>query len=53
MELDSHHQNTITAIKIHTGSKENAVKISSSSIDGQIILWDLQTLVRQMKNLAL
>lgn len=53
MELDSHHQNTITAIKIHTGSKENAIKISSSSVDGQIILWDLTTLVRQMKNLKI
>ncbi len=53
MELDSQHQNAITALKIHTGSKENALKISSSSIDGQVILWDLQTLVRQMKNLAL
>ncbi|CAL8083516.1 unnamed protein product [Orchesella dallaii] len=53
MELDSQHQNAITALKIHSGSKENALKISSSSIDGQVILWDLQTLVRQMKQLAI
>jgi len=53
MELDSHHQNTVTGLKIHTGSKENAVKISSASVDGQIILWNLQSLVRQMKNLAM
>jgi actin related protein 2/3 complex subunit 1A/1B len=53
MELDSLHQNTITAMKIHTGSKENACKISSSSVDGQIILWDLQCLVKQMRKLAI
>jgi actin related protein 2/3 complex subunit 1A/1B len=53
MELDSQHQNTITAIKIHSGTKENAIKISSSSVDGQIILWDIQNLVRQMKNLGI
>jgi actin related protein 2/3 complex subunit 1A/1B len=53
VELVSQHQNAVTALKIHTGSKENALKISSSSIDGQVIVWDLQTLVRQMKQLAL
>lgn len=53
MELNSLHQNAITALKIHSGSKEKALKISTSSIDGQIILWDLQALVYQMKLLAL
>ncbi|CAG7728083.1 unnamed protein product [Allacma fusca] len=53
MELDSLHQNAVTALKIHTGSKENAIKLSTSSIDGQIILWDLQTLVRRMKQMVL
>jgi actin related protein 2/3 complex subunit 1A/1B len=52
-ELNSLHQNAITALQIHSGSKENALRISTSSIDGQIILWDLATLIRQMKQLAI
>jgi len=52
-ELNSLHQNSITALQIHTGSKENGLKLSSSSIDGQIILWDLKTLVRQMRQMSI
>jgi len=52
-ELNSLHQNAITELNIHSGSKDSALKVSSSSIDGQIILWDLQTLIRQMKQLTI
>jgi len=53
VELGSLHQNTVTGLKIHSGSKENAMTLSSSSVDGQIIIWNLPTLIRQMQKMAI
>ena len=51
--LDCIHQNAISWIAIQSGTKEHATKISTSGLDGQIVIWDLNTLTRSMKNLKL
>lgn len=51
--LDSIHQNAITCVCIFVGSKEKAVKISTSGSDGQLVIWDLPSLERSMANLKI
>lgn len=51
--LDSIHQNSITSIVIYQGGKEAASKISTSGLDNQLVIWDLNTLTRSMKGLNL
>jgi len=42
--IQTTHQNTITQVCLHTGDKTGATKVSTSGIDGKIVIWDLQTL---------
>jgi len=51
--LDSIHQNSITNIVIYQGDKGSANKISTSGMDNQLVVWDLNTLTRSMKGLNL
>ncbi|XP_022080473.1 actin-related protein 2/3 complex subunit 1A-like [Acanthaster planci] len=38
------HQNSITQISIHSGSKENITKLTSTSVDGQVVIWNYKSL---------
>jgi actin related protein 2/3 complex, subunit 1A/1B len=51
--LDCIHQNAISWVAIYAGDKGKAQKISTSGLDGQLVLWNLNTLTRQMQNLKL
>ncbi|CAH0545970.1 unnamed protein product [Brassicogethes aeneus] len=51
--LDSIHQNAITCVCIHTGNKAKATKISTSGLDGQLVIWDLNSLERSIQGLKI
>lgn len=51
--LDCIHQNAISWVAIQSGDKERATKISTSGLDGQLVIWDLNTLTRSMQNLKI
>lgn len=51
--LDYIHQNAISWIAIYSGDKSHATKISTSGLDGQLVIWDLNTLTRSMQNLKI
>jgi actin related protein 2/3 complex subunit 1A/1B len=38
------HQNSITQISIHSGSKENITKLTSTGVDGQVVTWNYKSL---------
>lgn len=40
--LETIHQNAITCVCIHAGTKGAAIRISTSGLDGQLVIWDLQ-----------
>ena len=44
MELDSTHQNAISEILLHTGSRENVSKFATVGVDGQLVIWDCKSL---------
>lgn len=50
--LDSTHQNSITCVCIYEGDKNFGKKISTSG-DNQLVIWDLNPLVRSMKGLKI
>ncbi|XP_071954129.1 actin-related protein 2/3 complex subunit 1A-like [Antedon mediterranea] len=35
------HQNSITQVSIHTGTKESVSKLSSTGVDGQLVVWNM------------
>ncbi|XP_046584709.1 actin-related protein 2/3 complex subunit 1A-B-like isoform X3 [Haliotis rubra] len=43
-DLKTQHQNTITQVSIFAGTKSDCTKISTSGVDGNIIIWDLKSL---------
>ena len=52
--LDSIHQNAITCIFMYNGDKKKAVKISTSGLDGKLVIWDLAAnLSRSMQGLSI
>lgn len=51
--LDSLHQNAITCLCIYGGSKAKAVKVSTSGLDGQLVIWDLNSLERSIQGLKI
>lgn len=51
--LDSIHQNAITCLCIYSGTKQNASKISTSGLDGQLVIWDLNALERAIQGLKI
>ncbi|XP_022118264.1 actin-related protein 2/3 complex subunit 1A-B [Pieris rapae] len=51
--LDSIHQNAITCINLHKGSKANAKKFSTSGLDGQLVIWDMESLERSIEGLKI
>lgn len=42
--LASYHQNTITQIGLHSGTKAKCEKFSTSGVDGQLVVWDVKSL---------
>lgn len=39
--LETIHQNAITCTKIFSGVNGNVAKFSTSGLDGQLVIWDL------------
>ncbi|XP_075151740.1 actin-related protein 2/3 complex, subunit 1A [Haematobia irritans] len=39
--VDSIHQNAITCIRLYDGEKYDANKVSTSGIDGQLVIWNI------------
>ncbi|KAF2759405.1 actin-related protein-like protein 2/3 complex subunit 1A [Pseudovirgaria hyperparasitica] len=39
--LNTTHQNTISTIRVHAGSPESISAISSSGVDGRLVVWNL------------
>nr|CAG4648643.1 EOG090X05RK [Polyphemus pediculus] len=51
--LGTLHQNAITSIYLHSGTKSEATKFSTSGIDGQLAIWDFKNLDAAMKDMKL
>ncbi|RUS78028.1 hypothetical protein EGW08_014203 [Elysia chlorotica] len=52
-DLKTQHQNTITQVSIHTGTKNDASKVATSGVDGNLILWDLKSLESSIQGLRI
>jgi len=52
-DLKTQHQNTITQVSIHTGTKADAGKIATTGVDGNLILWDLKSLEKSIAGLRI
>jgi actin related protein 2/3 complex subunit 1A/1B len=42
--LGTLHQNTISQLTVHSGTKSKCAKFATSGIDGQLIVWDVKSL---------
>jgi len=42
--LSTTHQNTITQVTIHSGTKAKCTKFATSGVDGQVVIWDVKSL---------
>lgn len=51
--LESIHQNAITCVCLYSGEKGNVQRVSTSGLDGQLVIWDIDTLTRSMQGLKL
>lgn len=51
--LEYIHQNAITWVAICSGDKSGAKKVSTSGLDGQLVIWDMTSLTRSMQNLRI
>nr|CAG4650138.1 EOG090X05RK [Sida crystallina] len=51
--LHTLHQNAITGLCLHTGSKAAAAKFSTSGADGLLVIWDFKNLESSMQGLKL
>lgn len=40
--LDTLHQNAITSLCLHTGTKAGATKFSTAGVDGLLAIWDFK-----------
>ncbi|KAL7740405.1 hypothetical protein ACLKA6_013202 [Drosophila palustris] len=40
--VDSIHQNAITGMRLYAGDKDNASKVSTSGVDGQLVIWTVE-----------
>ena len=50
-EVSTTHQNTISTVLKHAGSNGRVSQISTSGVDGQIVVWDLMAAGMQGMNL--
>ncbi|KAI8119391.1 hypothetical protein FF38_04531 [Lucilia cuprina] len=52
--VDTIHQNAITCIRLYTGEKLDCTRISTSGVDGQLVIWDIDTsVINSMNNLKI
>jgi actin related protein 2/3 complex subunit 1A/1B len=51
--LGTVHQNTITQLSIHSGTKSKCTKFATSGLDGQLIVWDVQSLESSFSGLKI
>ncbi|XP_075978573.1 actin-related protein 2/3 complex, subunit 1A [Anticarsia gemmatalis] len=51
--LDSIHQNAITSISLFEGTKANTRKFSTTGLDGQLVIWDVDSLERSIEGLRI
>lgn len=52
--VDTIHQNAITCIRLYTGDKLDCTRISTSGVDGQLVIWDIDPIgINSMKNLKI
>lgn len=51
--LESIHQNAIACICLYEGDNRMAKKISTSGLDGQLVIWDLTSLTNSMQGLSI
>lgn len=51
--LDSIHQNAVKCIRLYEGTKEHAKKFSTSGLDGQLVIWDLESLENSIQGLRI
>lgn len=40
--VDSIHQNAITSVRLYAGDKASASKVSTSGVDGQLVIWNVE-----------
>ncbi|VDI11557.1 actin related protein 2/3 complex, subunit 1A/1B [Mytilus galloprovincialis] len=52
-DVKTQHQNTITQVTIHTGTKADCTKFSTSGVDGQVIIWDFKSLEKSISGLRI
>lgn len=46
--VDSIHQNAITCIRLYAGDKLNSSRVSTSGIDGQLVIWDIDSNINSL-----
>lgn len=53
--VDSIHQNTITCARLYNGDKSNCSRMSTSGLDGQLVIWDIDgaMLLKSLKNMQI
>ena len=51
--LNTTHQNQISELRIHSGSKEIAQTISTCAGDGKLVIWDTSSLPIEMNQLKI
>lgn len=52
-DVKTQHQNTISQVTIHTGTKADCTKFSTSGVDGQVIVWDFKSLEKSIAGLRI
>jgi actin related protein 2/3 complex subunit 1A/1B len=51
--LGAIHQNTITQLSVHSGTKSKCTRFATSGVDGQLIVWDVKTLESSVAGLRI
>ncbi|XP_037960103.1 actin-related protein 2/3 complex subunit 1A-B [Teleopsis dalmanni] len=52
--VESIHQNAINCIRLFSGGKSDGKRVSTSGVDGQLVIWDIDTgLTNSMRNMKL
>lgn len=47
--LDTVHQNSIKSMQIYSSSNGNVTKLSTTGLDGQLVIWDLNVSMSDFK----
>ncbi|XP_078610702.1 actin-related protein 2/3 complex subunit 1A-B-like isoform X1 [Branchiostoma floridae x Branchiostoma japonicum] len=47
------HQNTITQVMVHTGTKDGCEKFVTIAMDGKMVIWDFKSLEKSVQGLKL